>query len=59
MSSRNVGQRLWRVWIRSEVVGVTFTDPDSAPVPKFLNPGPDPGLAILEIWESDSCSHSG
>jgi len=37
------------------VVGVTFEDSDSAPVPKFLNPGP----AILQIWESDSCSDSG
>jgi len=32
-----------------------FSDSDSAPVPKFLNPGP----AILKIWESDSCSDSG
>jgi len=23
-----------------EVAGVTFSEPDSAPVPKFLNPGP-------------------
>jgi len=37
------------------VAGVTFSDSDSAPVPKFLNPGP----AILQIWESDSCSDSG
>jgi len=29
----------------SEVVGVTFSD--SAPVPKFWNPGPDP--ALLQI----------
>jgi len=36
------------------VVGVTFSDTDSAPVSKFLNPGP----AILQIWESDSCSDS-
>jgi len=28
---------------------------DSAPVPKFLNPGP----AILRTWESDYCSDSG
>jgi len=28
-----------------------------APVPKFLNP--DPGPAILQIRESDSCSDSG
>ena len=25
----------------SEVAGVTFSDSDSAPVPKFLNPGPE------------------
>jgi len=40
-----------------EVAGVTFSDSDAAPVPKFLNRGPD--LAILRIWESDSCSDSG
>jgi len=38
-----------------DVAGVTFSDSDSAFVPKFLNPGP----AILQIWESDSCSDSG
>ena len=38
-----------------EVAGVTFSD--SAPVPKFFNPGPDP--EIFHIWESDSCSDSG
>ena len=32
-----------------EVTGVTFSDSDSAPVPKCLNPGSDPGLAILQI----------
>ena len=32
-----------------------FSDSDSTPLPKFLNPGP----AILQIWESDSCSDSG
>ena len=41
--------------ILSEVARVTFSDSDSAPVPKFLNPGP----AIFQIWESDSCSDSG
>ena len=41
-------------WL-AEVAGVTFSD--SAPVPKFLNP--DPGPAILKIWESDSCSDAG
>ena len=43
----------------SEVAGVTFSDSDSAPVPKFLNPGPARGPALLRIWESDSCSDSG
>jgi len=43
----------------AEVAGVTFADSDSAAVPKFLNPGPDPDLAILQIRESDSCSDSG
>jgi len=37
---------------------VTFSDSDSAPVPKFLKPGPDPVPAIFQIWESDSCSDS-
>jgi len=40
---------IWTV----EVTGVSFSD--SAPVPKFLNPGP----SIFQIWESDSCSESG
>jgi len=40
-----------------EVAGVTFSNSDSAPVPKFLNPCP--GSAIFQIWESDSCSDSG
>jgi len=31
----------------SEVAGVTFSD--SAPVPKFLNPGPDPDPPIFQI----------
>jgi len=35
------------------VAGVTFSD--STPARKFLNPGP----AIIQIWESDSCSDSG
>ena len=39
---------------RPEVAGVTFSHSDSDPVPKFLNPGP----AIFQIWESDSCSDS-
>ena len=42
-----------------EVAGVTFSDSDSAPVPKFLNPGPDPVATIFLIWESDSCSDYG
>jgi len=33
----------------SEVAGVTFSDSDSAPVPKFLNPGPDPDPPIFQI----------
>jgi len=41
------------------VTGVTFSDSDSPPVPKFLNPDQDPGPAILQISESDSCSDSG
>jgi len=32
----------------SEVAGATFSDFDSAPVPKFLNPGPDPGPTIFQ-----------
>jgi len=47
--------RAWRSAHISEVAGVTFSDSDSAPVPKFFNPGP----AILQIWESNSCSDSG
>ena len=46
-------------WSIAEVVGVTFSDSDSAPVPKFWNPGPDPDPEILQIWESGSCSDSG
>jgi len=42
-----------------EAAGVNFSDSDSAPVPKILNSGPDPGPAIFQIWESDSCSHTG
>jgi len=38
-----------------EVAGVTFSG--SAPVPKFLNPGPS--SAIFQILESGSCSNSG
>jgi len=41
-----------------EVAGVSFYGSDSASVPKFLNPGPDSGLALLQIWKSDSCSDS-
>ena len=39
------------------MAGVTFTDSDSAPVPKFLIPDPSP--EIFQIWESDSCSDFG
>ena len=54
------GVRLWKsasghLWWQPEVTGVTFSDSDSAPVPKFFNPGP----AIFQIWESDSCSDCG
>ena len=34
----------------AEVAGVTFSDSNSAPVPKFFNPGPE----IFQNWESDS-----
>ena len=44
---------------KPEVAGVTFSYSDSAPVTKFLNPGPDPCPAIFQIRESDSCSDSG
>ena len=37
----------------SEVAGVTFSNSDSAPVPKVWN------AATLQIWESDTCSDSG
>jgi len=32
-----------------EVAGVTFSDSDAAPVPKFLNTVPDPGPEIFQI----------
>ena len=38
--------------LKPEVAGVTFSDSDSASVPKFLNPGLAP--VILKIRESDS-----
>ena len=41
----------------SPLAGVTFSDSDSAPVTKFLNP--DSGPLLFQIWESDSCSDSG
>ena len=46
---------------RPEVAGATFSDSDSTPVPKFLNPGPgpDPAPAIFQIWKSDYCTDSG
>jgi len=40
-----------------EVTGVTISNSDSAPVPKFLNPSRD--TAIFQIWESESCSDCG
>ena len=51
---------LWlhdHLWYSPEVAGVNFSDSDSTPIPKCLNPGPDP--AVFLIWESDSCSDSG
>ena len=35
----------------AEVAGVTLSNPNSAPVPKFLNP--DPGPEVFQNWESD------
>jgi len=40
------------------LAGVTFSDSDSAPVQKCLNPGPDPGPKFLKTWESCSGSDS-
>ena len=37
---------------QAEVAKVTFSESNSAPVPKFLNPDPE----FFQIWESDSCS---
>ena len=37
--------------------GATFSDSDSAPVPKLLKQ--DPGPKLFQIRESDSCSDSG
>ena len=51
-----VDKTVWRrPMYELEVAGVTFSDSDSVPVPKFLNPGPP----IFQNWESDSCSRSG
>jgi len=36
-----------------EVAGVTFSDSDSAPVQKYLNPDPSTDLKSFQIWESD------
>jgi len=49
------------IWARflPEVTGITFSDSDYTPVPKFFNLGPDPRSKIFQIWESDSCSDSG
>jgi len=44
------------LWCASEVAGVTFSDSDAAPVPKYLNPVLGP--ACFQIWESESCSDS-
>jgi len=41
---------IWNLWfLAPEVAAVIFSDSDSAPVPKFLNPGPDPDPAILQV----------
>ena len=56
---RQCGCWVYRPFITRQLItrgaGVTFSD--SAPVPKFLNP--DPGPAIFQIWQSDSCSDPG
>jgi len=44
---------------RPEVTRDIFWESDSAPVPKVLNPGADPGPANFQIWELDFCSNSG
>jgi len=41
--------------IGQKTAGVTFSDFDSAPVPKFLIPAPK----MFQIWESDSCLNTG
>jgi len=41
------------------VAVVTFSDFDSAPVPKLLNLDAGPSLQNFQIWESHSCSDSG
>jgi len=38
-------------------VGVGFSESDSAPVAKFLQPHPGPNF--FQIWKSDFCSNSG
>jgi len=57
LSAAYVNQSL-KNWTRCtsympEVAGVTFSDSDSVPVTKLLNP------EIFQIWKFDSCSVSG
>ena len=47
---------LKKTWLRTPLAIVTFSDPDSSPVPKFLNLGP--GQKLFQIWESDCSSDS-
>jgi len=42
----------------AEVAGVTFSDTDSVPLPKYLNPAPGPGPEIFQMSESASRSDS-
>jgi len=40
----------------AEVALVTFSDSNSTPVPKFLNPDPRSEMKLFQISESESCS---
>ena len=60
-SELNVSMIMWlrpSRFTKPEVAILTFSDSDSALVPKFLNPDPDLGSKFFQIWESDSCSNS-
>ena len=54
-SSLSCLQQRWPLCLACSWGGVTFSVYDSAPVAKFLNPGPE----IFQIWESDSRSDFG